>query len=512
MERSSDYDPSILAQHYSPDELYGHFVLTRGKTTAPESWVQLELSDWTLRHERSLPVVRLVDQAGAGVGWLLGHAIDLAKRALVTEPCQVPSTSEPDFEVRFERWLYAHGGRFAAILVEPSPRAYVDAFGSLPVFFEPPAHRVSSSPFLLVDPGSIVPDSSLVSIVDPYETGQYYPFDETCHRDARRLLPSHVLDMDVFAQRRIWPSGPLPPTSPEDAVEITASLLEATIEALARTGRTVLGLTAGGDSRMLLACARQVAEEIDLYTVAFDDVTGKTDVATASRMAREVGVEWRRVPWVESSDEDVRLWFYRTGAVVGELRGRRSVRTENQLAAGGRPVRIAGVGVELSRGYAWNRGLLPGEVPDTPTKVLTGEDLLARLVLRRHPAVAAAGDRWLKSIPGLDALDTIDLCYLECRDGGWAGPITLGHPDAFVTTIFPLANRAFLEAVFGLPHDYRAADRLRRDVIASRWPELGALPINHVPFRVGLEAKARRAIQLPRRVGRRAERLLRTRS
>jgi hypothetical protein len=106
----------------------------------------------------------------------------------------------------------------------------------------------------------------------------------------------------------------------------------------------------------------------------------------------------------------------------------------------------------------------------------------------------------------LGALDTIDLCFLECTHGGWAGPITMGNPDAFTTTIYPFGHRAIFEAIFGLALDYRGTDRLRRDVIASRWPELGSVPFNLVRRRERLVASARRVAWMPGGVIRRLRR------
>ncbi len=493
------HNPSELGADHRPEELLGHFVVDEGgPNVAPEAWPRHELSGWILRHEPSLPVLELEDVDGEPIGWLLGHPVDVAAAAVVTGRRRVPAREDaPDFERRFQAWLYGHGGRFATVLVTPSPRGYTDTFGALPLLFEPRARRIASSPFLLVDPGELVPDSPLIAIIDPYATGNYYPFAETCHRDASRLLPSHELDLETFEQRRIWPAGPLPAIAPADAVELVGAIVEATIEAATRAGEVVMGMTAGGDSRMMLACSRHLTDDVELFTVPHADVTGQSDLATARMISSSFGLRHRALPWVEGDEHDERRWLYRTGALAGDPRGRNSVPTYHQLATEGKRIRISGIGVELSRGYAWNRGLRRSEPPDSPTKRLTGEDLLVRVSLPRNPVIGAAARQWLEGAPDLDALDTIDLCALETTHGGWAGPITAGNPDAFVTTIFPFAHRAILEATLGLPHDYRAGDRLRRDVVAARWPDLGAIPINRVPRRIMLVAKGRRVAQLP---------------
>ena len=416
------------------------------------------------------------------------------------------TTGASDFERRFQEWLYTYGGRYVAIVLEPQPRAYHDVFAGLPILFEPGARRLSSSPFLLVDPGEPVPDSPLIEILNPFGTSRYYPFEETCHRDAYQLLPSHGLDLTRFAPRRIWPLGPFAPVAPADAVDLVGDVVSAAIEAAVSAGRATMGLTAGGDSRMLLACAREIAAALELFTVPHADPVGRTDVETATAIAHRFGLDHHCLHWVEGTVDDMRLWYYRSGALAGEPRGARSVRTYDQLGADGRRLRLSGAGVELARGIAWTEAEKRSAAHDGSPTELSAAGLLSRIAVPRHPLLEAAAEHWIASLPGLGPLEAIDLLALETH-GGWIGAISLGNPKAFTTTIYPFANRAVLDAIFGLPRDYRGSDRLRLDVIASRWPELGSVRINHIPHTRRLAAKAHRIAHLPggavRRVRRR---------
>ena len=500
-------NPSELAADHEPEQLVGHYVVASGPTVAPASWPRRELAGWTLRHDRDLPAFDLREAGGGRIGWILGHPVDIAARRIVTDDLVVPAArGDPSFERRFQDWLYTHGGRFVAIVLEPQPRAYHDVFAGLPILFEPGTRRLSSSPFLLVDPGEPVPDSPLIEILDPFGTSRYYPFEGTCHRDAYQLLPSHGLDLTTFAARRIWPLGPFAPVAPADAVDLVGDVVSAAIEAAAAAGRAAMGLTAGGDSRMMLACARGIAETLELFTVPHADPVGQTDVETATAIAHRFGLDHHCLRWVDGTVDDMRLWYYRTGALAGESRGARGVRTYDQLAADGRRLRLSGTGVELARGIAWTEAEKRSAAHDGSSTKLSAADLLGRISVPRHPLLEAAAERWIASLPDLGPLEAIDLFALETH-GGWIGPITLGNPGAFTTTIYPFANRAILDAIFGLPRDYRGRDRLRRDVVASRWPELGAVRINHIPHTRRLAAKAQRIALLPggavRRVRRR---------
>ena len=381
---------SELAADHLPEELLGHFVVDDGgPNVAPEAWPRHELSGWILRREASLPVLELEDADGEPVGWLLGHPVDVAAAAVVTGRRRVPARKDaPDFERRFQTWLYGHGGRFAAVLVAPRPRGYTDIFGALPLLFESRARRIASSPFLLVDPGELVPDSPLIAIIDPYRDRELLPVrrDRPPRREQAPAL--HELDLETFEQRRIWPAGPLPPIAPADAVELVGAIVEATIEAAARAGDVVMGMTGGGDSRMMLACSRRLTDDVELFTVPHADVTGQSDLATARMIGSSFGLRHRALRWVQGDEHDERRWLYRTGALAGDLRGRNSVPTYNQLATAGKRIRVSGIGVELARGYAWNRGLRRSEPPDSPTKRLLG-----RRPARAGVAAPEPGDR-----------------------------------------------------------------------------------------------------------------------
>jgi hypothetical protein len=437
-----------------------------------------------LYHEPTLPVIRLVDRTAREIGWLAGHSIDVSARRILDLDAEVPiDSTSPDIRAGFERWLYRLGGRFAAILIHPAGRVYPDALGSLPILFDPAGRRVASSPFLLPSSDGEIPDSPLVDELDIYTSGSQYAIGLTPHAVARLLLPSHALELESFRQVRLWPLSPPPAIEPDRAVERIGELVESAIAAAAEAGSASLSLTAGGDSRLLLACSRLVVDRLQLFTAKLPDTLGATDAVRAAEIAAAIGVPHRTLSWVPATDDDVRLWMYRTGALTGEKRGRRATPTYNQL--GGKGPYLSGVGQHFARGWKW----LPS---DGSEMTLTARDLLSRFGIPHIPQFLDQGEQWLSALGHLNPLDVIDLFSLEIRYGGWGGPLTLGYPDAVTTTIYPFGHREIAELVFGLPLEYRRADRLRHDIVAKRWPELDAFPLNETPWRIAAAAWGRR--------------------
>lgn len=505
--RDAEFEqPSLLAATLDPATLTGHFVLGRLSDEGPHEWLERRRGEWCLRHESSLPVVDIHDTGGVHLGWLLGHGIDTKAQKVLRGTWSIPASVDgPDLGTRVEQALYSLGGRWVGVVLSPAPRVYPDSIASLPVLFDQESGLVASSPFLLPRPDGRIPDSPLVPEVGIYRTGRYFPLSATCHATARRLLPSHVLDLSVLEQRRIWPRSSFTGVAPADAAARIGELLEATITGATVSGKVCIPLTAGGDSRMLLACARSVVDAVTLVTVRHPDTAGRTDTRVAARIASDLGLEHRVAPWVAPSDTDVKRWLTLTGASTGEYRGRRAAPSFAGL--GKRGLCLKGLGVEVARGRKWQAG-------DHQATPLTPASLFAGLQLPDHPSLLRLGADWLAEAPELGSLDLIDLFYLENRHGVWGGPLTFGYPETFEAVLYPFAHREVFELVFSLPIEYRRADRLRADLIAARWPELTAYPVNRTPLRYAAWGRASRVVQMPRgavrRVGRRAQRARRT--
>ncbi len=180
--------------------------------------------------------------------------------------------------------------------------------------------------------------------------------------------------------------------------------------------------------------------------------------------------------------------MYRTGCLIGEPRGRKAIRSYNQL--GGGEVYVSAMGSEIARGTGWRRG-------DDPSVRLEPEGLLRRFDFSQQPEFLRRASDWLAALPeGLNALDAMTLFDQEMVWGAWGGPLTLGYPDAYSFTLYPYGHRAILDAMLRLPWQYRQSVRLREDIMASRWKELLEVPINRRPFRVAVRKKAHRPVML----------------
>jgi hypothetical protein len=106
-----------------------------------------------------------------------------------------------------------------------------------------------------------------------------------------------------------------------EAAEEIAQITGRQIEAVAREYPTYLPLTAGVDSRMLLACARPISQGISLYTIRIPDLSAETDCVIAKRIASRLNLRHEVVEMLEPKEVDLLRWVYRTSYEVADRRG-----------------------------------------------------------------------------------------------------------------------------------------------------------------------------------------------
>jgi hypothetical protein len=475
-----------LAAEFDPSYLHGHYVCGRRVPAVPEGWRVARFEGWTLAHHEALPALDLVDVHGARLGWLLGNPVDPRAAEIVTSMIRAPvAADDDDFERPFGDWLYQHGGRFAAVVVRPEPIVYPDAYALLPVLFRADTGCIASSPFLLPDREGRLATASLAAKLD-LEDGrnQLFPLATTPLEGVDHLVANHVLDLETWQQRRHWPTHAPEAITVEEAAERVAVAIEPIPLAAVRAGNPRMGLTAGGDTRTVLACMREIADAFEFVTLVLGDDPAKTDAIWAPRIASRFGLSHRILPRQPSTPRDARLFFYRTGAMNGESRGRFGGPT--WAALGGPAPFVTGGGGEVLRAVeirevrGWQRFERVGNDALKASDVLRFAQAPLEL---RHRA-----EEWLAGLPPMAAVDALELLRIEMRNACWYGTLTLAFPER-EPLLHTLTHRAVTEAALGVPFRDRLGDRLRPAVIASRWPELLEIPFNRDPLPVVLRRR-----------------------
>jgi hypothetical protein len=117
---------------------------------------------------------------------------------------------------------------------------------------------------------------------------------------------------------RHWPKSSWAdsPGNPEETVRHIAALVEAFVSGAAKQAPLQVSLTAGYDSRMLLACSRPSLPAIRFYTDAIPDFYARVDCACARRIAKRFALDHSITAWREATKEEIDNWLHRTGSCV----------------------------------------------------------------------------------------------------------------------------------------------------------------------------------------------------
>jgi hypothetical protein len=412
----------------------------------------------------------LLDEGDRPVGWMLGYPISEEGGLLADGEAHLVPTRAMASPVSFEGFVYAFGGRFAVVLLDGhDPRFYLDPCGSLSAVYCAQQRSVAStsnrSPYRAHTRDRLELEQALGI---PYTEGMY-PLTMTSRYGVERILPNHYLDLRDWQTVRHWPTQPLAEAaSVQEAIAEIATILKRQIAAIVARTPTYLPLTAGQDSRMLLACGRELSDRLELFTRDMGDERGALDCDTARRIARRFGLRHRVVANEKATEEDREEYMFRISYSTSEFRGWQSATMLRRLPDG--HALLIGCAGEVARGYYWQRH-------DSETTVISPQRLLGYCLCPLEQEPLALMGNWLDTVPALNAFEVLDLFFVEQDLGGWAGILPYAECDPG-SWVFPLCHRRILENMLSLPAWYRRAGEMPQDVIAQEWPELLAWPIN----------------------------------
>jgi hypothetical protein len=454
---------------HTPDDFIRQFILAQSRVPVSETWQIRRNGSWILAAQESLPIIDIFTKSSEPIGWLLGFPINknigLVKKSVVLN-IEVNSSS---VACQFENFLYQFCGHYIAVCLMPdfnTSRVYLDAGGIFPAVYSQAQRIVASSIGLIPQQSDNDDNQELRRAMDIPRQDHWYPFGLTPRRSCCRLLPNHYLDLEVWEVKRHWPSeNDLNAcSSVQSVVEEIAVNLRLQIESLAREFSLYLSLTAGRDSRTLLAAARGVLDRIQTYT--FRSPWNQLDSEVARRIAKRHHFDHVIFDYQQPSQVELNGWLERTGyCVAGAVL--RNVRTVKQLEDN-RP-RIGGIGGEVGRQYY----VRPGDTRTTP---LTPSEVLERLHLPVHSATLERARLWLDGLPSTDFYSIIDLLYIEQRLGCWGGPQSIGATSSYVFN--PFCTRRIFTLMLSLLPEYKRQAKVSDDLVKYLWPELLKFPIN----------------------------------
>jgi len=302
-----------------------------------------------------------------------------------------------------------------------------------------------------------------------YEKAQMPWFgDEGLDDRVRKLLPNHWLDLDRNTVQRfrieVWRHR-----SVSENIARSAEILRGTLAALGHRYRLLMPITAGWDTRLLLAASREMSHDIDYYIFSRDKET-EADVLVAQQLdeAFDLGLQVRETSAL--TDEFIRRYNQH------HLRPRVIKKTENiqdhLLRSPSMAVNVNGNATGVIKGcYGHSSSPLSLENVRRLKGLIAGNSYCDEQLAQWYESARLAS---LESGVFLG-----DLLLWEQVIGNW-GARYPNEQDLAIEEVSPANNREFYACLLAMEPGRRVgpAFAVMRDLIELMWPEVLDIAIN----------------------------------
>jgi hypothetical protein len=175
---------------------------------------------------------------------------------------------------------------------------------------------IASQPHLLANILNLTKtrDPSKLAYYDSGDLVRFYSGnvgDTTYYDEIHQLLPNHYLLVNNFTITRYWPNKIIKKQSIKTAAEHCAKMVRGFVEGMASRYEIMLPLTAGKDSRTLLAAAYHVRDRLYIYSNKMQNLNDKSaDIAIPKQLLKNLDLKFNIVdPYVSIEEEFKKVYF-----------------------------------------------------------------------------------------------------------------------------------------------------------------------------------------------------------
>lgn len=455
------------------------FLISKSPISSLDSWKRFEIGRYSLQAHPDLEINGISIPEKTIV--LIGEMIDPSE----------PEKRNPDIlNDIFENasckdslflWIKRYAGRYALFYLDDKDTIILnDALALREIYYCTKDNQIicASQPSLVVKfaKPEIKPRSDpefLDYFTKHSKNSKWNPYykwigDETYFMGIKHLLPNHYFDIKKCEVRRYWPNEAIKRLDFEDALSKSCSFLQGGIKALAKRHALMLAVTAGTDSRTLLAATKGIQDRI--YYFVNDEELGARhpDVLIPKKMFESIGVPFHIHDVPKEVDENFREIFLNNTFFASE----RILPTIYNIYYKGHPekVNILGIG-EIGR---TRFGKEPKNLDSyrISYKMRHKKD---RYALRQSERILAE----LLPVGRRFNLNVLTLLYWEHWLGNW-GTIGNSESDIAIEEINPCDSHKLYEILLGIDNNYTKYHNpiIFKEMIRRMWPELMKWPIN----------------------------------
>jgi hypothetical protein len=301
-----------------------------------------------------------------------------------------------------------------------------------------------------------------------------WPADTSPYRQVKHLLPNHFLDLRTGDCRRFWPNQPLPRMTTAAAVQHAAAILKGVLASAANRFDLAQLISAGWDSRLLLAASKDVSQRVQYFTYA--RYAGSADVTLTPRLLSRLGLEHHLIR-IPARMRDDFAEVYRSSVTLAHEDNGRFAQAFSDACPPGR-LCITGNAAEITR----VRFRTKGDDAITAQTLARFTSFQYADQLEKIPFVIKAWSAWLSCLGETYDVHPLDIFYWEHWGGNFAA-MDQAEMDIAVDTFTPFNCRRLLKTMLSTAESCREHDdpQLYRAMIDILWPAVLIEPVNPPP-------------------------------
>jgi len=146
-----------------------------------------------------------------------------------------------------------------------------------------------------------------------FDIGYYTYYDEI-----RQVLPNHYLNIDPFEIKRFWPDKEPESFSREECVILSAKMIKGFITAASKRYKLMIPITAGYDSRVILAATNGISDKMFYYLNDSDEVKKSADYRVSKKMLARYNIKINLLNIDKHVDEKFREVYFQNNPLANK--------------------------------------------------------------------------------------------------------------------------------------------------------------------------------------------------
>jgi hypothetical protein len=376
-------------------------------------------------------------------------------------------------------WKYTSdfGGRWVLVVNDGQETIlFNDAAGLRSIYYTHPSSlkktSCASQPGLIAETLAMAMDREAVGFIDSreYNDNEIYwlPGDTSLYEEVKTVLPNHYLNMRTGEARRYWPDADLERISHQDAVAESSRLLRGLMMSAHRRYDLALSLTAGWDSRVMLALSRDMVHDLFFFTLTYPDTENTRDVVIPAVLLRKLGLKHTIIGYPGQVNLEFKHVYQRSISTANTAYCADAQAMYDRYP--GDRVCITGDVAEIAKCYYRLPNVKGGEV--------SARDLAELCGIGTHPFLMKAFDKWLSE----SEAHNVHLLDLFCWEqiAGRKQALIRAQYDIAHESFSPFNCRSLLVTMLSVDEDYRRppGHTFLRELIENLWAEVLSVPIN----------------------------------